>query len=86
MAESLESFKSFIGKSESATDVVTASTMVKFAATLGLENPPLEKARQSRRDGTAGYFRRRTGRTRCAPTDKRQAAASCRRSRCRAEE
>ena len=43
MAESLESFKSFIGKSESATDVVTASTMVKFAATLGLENPPLEK-------------------------------------------
>jgi len=43
MAESLESFKSFIGKSESATDVVTASGMVKFAATLGLENPPLEK-------------------------------------------
>ena len=43
MAESLESFKSFIGKSETATDVVTASTMVKFAATLGLENPPLEK-------------------------------------------
>ena len=43
MAESLESFKSFIGKSESAMDVVTASTMVKFAATLGLENPPLEK-------------------------------------------
>lgn len=43
MAESLESFKSFIGKSESATDLVTASGMVKFAATLGLENPPLEK-------------------------------------------
>ena len=43
MAESLESFKSFIGKSETAADVVTASTMVKFAATLGLENPPLEK-------------------------------------------
>jgi len=43
MAESLESFKSFIGKSETATDVVTASAMVKFAATLGLENPPLEK-------------------------------------------
>ena len=43
MAESLESFKSYIGKSETATDVVTASTMVKFAATLGLENPPLEK-------------------------------------------
>ena len=43
MAESLESFKSFIGKSETATDVVTASTMVKFAATLGLDNPPLEK-------------------------------------------
>ena len=43
MAESLESFKSFIGKSETAADVVTASTMVKFAATLGLENSPLEK-------------------------------------------
>ena len=43
MAESLESFKSYIGKSETATDVVTASGMVKFAATLGLDNPPLEK-------------------------------------------
>ena len=43
MAESLESFKSYIGKSESATDVVTASMLVRFAATLGLENPPLEK-------------------------------------------
>ncbi len=43
MAESLESFKSFIGKSETATDMVTASMMVKFAATLGLPNPPLEK-------------------------------------------
>jgi len=44
VAESLDSFKSYIGKSESATDVVTASGMVKFAATLGLDNPPLEKA------------------------------------------
>jgi 3-methylfumaryl-CoA hydratase len=43
MAESLESFKSYIGKNETATDVVTASAMVKFAATLGQENPPLEK-------------------------------------------
>ena len=43
MAESLESFKSYIGKSESATDVVTASMLVRFAATLGLANPPLEK-------------------------------------------
>jgi len=43
MAESLESFKSYIGKSETAKDVVTASAMVKFAATLGLENPPLER-------------------------------------------
>jgi 3-methylfumaryl-CoA hydratase len=41
MAESLESFKSYIGKSETAADVVTASAMVKFAATLGLDNPPL---------------------------------------------
>ena len=43
MAESLESFKSYIGKSETANDVVTASMLVKFAATLGLENPPLDK-------------------------------------------
>ena len=43
MAKSLESFKTFIGKSETAADVVTASTMVKFAATLGMENPALEK-------------------------------------------
>ena len=43
MAESLESFKSYIGKSETANDVVTASMLVKFAATLGLENPPLNK-------------------------------------------
>jgi 3-methylfumaryl-CoA hydratase len=43
MAESLESFKSYIGKSETANDVVTASMLVKFAAALGLENPPLEK-------------------------------------------
>ena len=43
MAESLESFKSFIGKSETATDVVTASVMLKFAATLGLDKAPSDK-------------------------------------------
>ena len=43
MAESLESFKSFIGKKETATDVVTASAMLKFAAALGQENPPMDK-------------------------------------------
>ena len=43
MAESLESFKSYIGTSETATDVVTASAMLKFAATLGQENPAMEK-------------------------------------------
>ena len=43
MAESLESFKSYIGKSETAIDVVTASAILKFAATLGQENPPMEK-------------------------------------------
>ena len=43
MAESLESFKSYIGKKETATDVVTASAMLKFAATLGQENPAMEK-------------------------------------------
>jgi len=43
MAESLESYKSYIGKSETATDVVTASVMLKFAATLGFEKVPLDK-------------------------------------------
>jgi 3-methylfumaryl-CoA hydratase len=43
MAESFESFKRYIGKSETAKDVVTASAMLKFAATLGLENPSMEK-------------------------------------------
>jgi 3-methylfumaryl-CoA hydratase len=56
MAESLESFKSHIGKSESATDVVTASTMVKFAATLGLENPPLEKGAPIPPGWYGGFF------------------------------
>ena len=43
MAEPLESFKRYIGKSKTATDVVTASAILKFAATLGLEDPPMEK-------------------------------------------
>jgi 3-methylfumaryl-CoA hydratase len=43
MGDSLESFKSYIGKSQTATDVVTASVMLKFAATLGLEKAPLDK-------------------------------------------
>jgi len=56
MAESLESFKSFIGKSETAMDVVTASAMVKFAATLGLENPPLEKGAAIPPGWYGGFF------------------------------
>ena len=56
MAESLESFKSYIGKSETATDVVTASAMVKFAATLGLPNPPLEKGSPIPPGWYGGFF------------------------------
>ena len=56
MADSLESFKSFIGKNETATDVVTASAMVKFAATLGLENPPLEKGSPIPPGWYGGFF------------------------------
>ena len=41
MAKPLENLKQFIGKSETATDIVTASVMLKFAATLGLEKAPL---------------------------------------------
>ena len=43
MAESLESFKSYISKSETSLDVVTGSVMLKFAATLGLEQAPTDK-------------------------------------------
>ena len=56
MAETLESFKSYIGKSETATDVVTASAMVKFAATLGLANPPLEKGSPIPPGWYGGFF------------------------------
>ena len=56
MAESLESFKSYIGKKETATDVVTASTMVKFAATLGQENPALDKGQPIPPGWYGGFF------------------------------
>jgi 3-methylfumaryl-CoA hydratase len=46
MAESLETFKSYIGKRETATDVVTASPMLKYAATLGLEHSPSDKGEE----------------------------------------
>ncbi len=56
MAEPLESFKRYIGKSETATDVVTASTLLKFAATLGLENPPTEKGAPIPPGWYGGFF------------------------------
>ncbi len=43
MTEPLESLKRYIGRSETASDVVTASAMVKIAATLGVENPASAK-------------------------------------------
>lgn len=42
MTESLDRFLGYIGRSESSTDVVTASMIVRFAATLGLPDPPLD--------------------------------------------
>ena len=66
MAESLESFKSYIGKSEKATDVVTASAVLKFAATLGQERSAHgTRPSQSRRVGTGGFSQHRTGHPRC---------------------
>src|SRR5918996_2607214 len=56
MAESLESFKSYIGKSETATDVVTASVMLKFAATLGLEKAPTDKGEVVPPGWHGGFF------------------------------
>ena len=43
MAELLENLRRHIGSSETATDVVTASAMVKIAATLGVNNPASAK-------------------------------------------
>ena len=56
MAESLESFKSYIGKSETATDVVTASVMLKFAATLGLDKAPSDKGEAVPPGWHGGFF------------------------------
>ena len=56
MAESLESFKSFIGKSETAFDVVTGSVMLKFAATLGLEKAPVDKGEVVPPGWHGGFF------------------------------
>lgn len=56
MAESLESFKKFIGKSETSADVVTASVMLKFAATLGLDKAPMEKGEPVPPGWHGGFF------------------------------
>jgi 3-methylfumaryl-CoA hydratase len=56
MAESLESFKSHISKSETAFDVVTASVMLKFAATLGLEKAPADKGEPVPPGWHGGFF------------------------------
>ncbi len=56
MADSLESFKSYIGKNEIATDVVAASTLIKFAATLGLDDPPLGKGAPIPPGWYGGFF------------------------------
>src|SRR5205807_6805441 len=56
MAESLESFKSYIGKSETAIDVVTGSVMLKFAATLGLEKAPTDKGEAVPPGWHGGFF------------------------------
>jgi 3-methylfumaryl-CoA hydratase len=56
MAESLDHFKSYIGKSETATDVVTAAAMLKFAATLGLDTPPLDKGAPIPPGWYGGFF------------------------------
>jgi 3-methylfumaryl-CoA hydratase len=56
MAESLESFKSYVGKSEIAFDVVTGSVMLKFAATLGLEKAPVDKGEAVPPGWHGGFF------------------------------
>ncbi|HEV8719184.1 MAG TPA: MaoC family dehydratase N-terminal domain-containing protein [Candidatus Binatia bacterium] len=56
MAESLETFKSYIGKSETAIDVVTGAVMLKFAATLGLEKAPTDKGEVVPPGWHGGFF------------------------------
>ncbi len=56
MAEALDSFKRQIGKSETATDVVAASVLLKFAATLGLDDPPTSKGAPLPPGWYGGFF------------------------------
>jgi 3-methylfumaryl-CoA hydratase len=43
MSETLNDLKRFIGRKENATDIVTASAMLKITAALGLDNPAFSK-------------------------------------------
>lgn len=54
--DQLERFKQEIGKSETATDVVTASVMFKFAAALGLAGAPTKKGDVVPPGWHAGFF------------------------------
>ena len=56
MTESLESYKSYIGKSETTTDVITASVVLEFAATLGYEKAPLDKGEAVPAGWHNGFF------------------------------
>jgi 3-methylfumaryl-CoA hydratase len=56
MTVELEDIKQHIGKSETATDVVTASVMLKFAATLGLATAPSKKGEPVPPGWHGGFF------------------------------
>jgi 3-methylfumaryl-CoA hydratase len=43
MSEALKNLQQYVGRSEMATDMVTASAIVKLAATLGVKNPASAK-------------------------------------------
>jgi hypothetical protein len=91
MSEALKNLQQYVGRSEMATDMVTASAIVKLAATLGVKNPASAKG-DPIPPGWHGSFFPASHRptemradVRCAPTDKPPAEGSCRRYRCRAE-
>jgi hypothetical protein len=75
MSEPLSNLKRYIGRKENASDIVTASAMLKIAAALGWRIRLATKAIQSRRAGTEHSFRGYIGQARCALMGKPQVTA-----------
>ena len=83
MSETLNDLKRFIGRKENATDIVTASAMLKITAALGLDNPAFSKGDPIPPGWHEHFSRACMDPVRCAPTDKPPVTASCLTCPCR---